>query len=392
MSFSHMKSVNRRLFLKTSTAGAVGAIVTPTLRAGNGPEPGENSGEIITRKLGNTGIELPVVSMGAAHCTSDSVVKGALKLGINHFDTAHVYLEGNNERFLGKVLKEVPRDSFTIATKVKSCDTKEEYMKLFNESMERLQMDYVDILFLHGVSSYDQAFNEIMVNTLKSIKAEGRAKHIGMSTHRSEPEVIRAAIDNDLYEVVLLAINFKQEQYPESIEMIAKASEAGIGIIGMKVLAGGYLDKEKTKPVNKKAAAKFILKDPNIHTIIPSLNNLEDLQEFEPLLRDLTLTDQEKSDLELASLEQGLYCNACAQCVGTCRKNLNIPDLMRAYMYTYGYGKPARAKELVSRINHGTNPCGECNDCTVQCIKNFDVTERISDVSRLIDMPDEFLA
>ena len=387
-----MKSVNRRLFLKTSTAGAVGAVVAPTIVSGNSPVVVKDSGEIIKRKLGNTGIELPVISMGAAHCTSDSVVKGALKMGINHFDTAHVYLEGNNERFLGEVLKEFPRDSFTIATKVKSCDTKEEYMNLFNESMERLQMEYVDILFLHGVSSYDQAFNEIMVDTLKSIKAEGRAKHIGMSTHRNEPEVIRAAIDNDLFEVVLLAINFKQEQYPKSIEMMAKASDAGIGIIGMKVLAGGYLDKEKTKPVNKKAAAKFVLENKNMNAIIPSLSNLEDLQEFEPLLRDLTITDEEKADLELASLESGLYCNGCSQCVGTCAKKLDIPNLMRAYMYTYGYGKPARAKELVSRFNYGINPCVDCSNCTVQCTKDFKVAERITDVSRLLTIPDEFLA
>lgn len=387
-----MKSVNRRLFLKTSTVGAIGAVVAPSIKAGNGLESYAETGTVIKRKLGNTGIEVPVVSMGVSRCDSPAVVKGAMKLGINYFDTAYRYQGGNSERMLGEVLKEFPRDSFTLGTKIKSCDTKEQFIAMFNESLERLQMDYVDILYLHAVNDREQAFNETMLDALKTIKAQGKAKHLGMSTHKNEPDVLQAAIDSDLYEVVLLAINFKQEHYSQIKEKMALAAEAGIGMIGMKVMAGGFLDKEKTKAVNYTAALKYVLQDPNLHTTIPSLTNLEQLQENASVLTNLDLSEQEKSDLEVASQELGLYCNGCSECVGTCVKKLNIPDLMRAYMYNYGYGESAKAKELVTRQQYGLNPCLNCTACTVQCTKGFAVSQRIADISRLNTIPDEFLA
>jgi uncharacterized protein len=387
-----MKSVNRRLFLKTSAVGALGAVVTPTIQAGNGLQSIQTTGTVIRRKLGKTGIEVPIVSMGVGGCNNPVVVKGAMKLGINHFDTAHNYQGGNSERMLGEVLKEFPRNSFTIATKVKPSDTKEEFIKTFNESLERLQMDFVDILYLHSVNNREEAFNEPMLKAMKEIKAQGKAKHLGLSTHRNEHEVLQAAIDNGTYEVVLLAINFKQEHYTQIKEKMALAAEAGIGMVGMKVMAGGYLDKEKTKPVNYKAALKYVLQDPNLHTTIPSLNNLEQLQDNASVLTDINLSDQEKSDLEIASLKMGLYCNGCSQCIDSCGKKLNIPDLMRAYMYTYGYGETTKAKELVTRQQYGPNPCANCSECTVQCTKDFAVSQRIADISRLTLVPDEFLA
>lgn len=386
-----MKSVNRRFFLKTSTAGALGAVVLPGIKAGEG-KVSVAEGTIIKRKLGSTGIETPVISMGVGRCDSEAVIKGAMKLGINHFDTAHRYQGGNSERLLGRVLKEYPRDSFTIATKVKTSDTKDEFISTFNESLKRLQMDFVDILYLHSVSNRDQAFNPEMLDALQTIKKEGKARHLGMSTHRNEPEVIQAAIDSNVYEVVLLAINFKQEHYAEIKEKMALAAKAGIGMIGMKVMAGGYLDSEKTKPVDHKAALKFVLQDPNLHTSIPSMINLEQLQDNAALLTDITLSDEERTNLEIASLEKGLYCNGCGECIELCVKQLNIPDLMRVYMYTYGYHEPAKAKELLLSQGYGLNPCIDCSGCTVNCTKNFTVSERISSVSRLVTVPDEFLA
>jgi predicted aldo/keto reductase-like oxidoreductase len=252
-------------------------------------------------------------------------------------------------------------------------------------------MDFVDILYLHSIKSREDAFNKPMLEAMKVIKDEGKAKYLGYSTHRNEPDVLQAAIENELIDVVLLAINFKQEHYPQIREKMAEAAKAGIGMIGMKVMAGGYLDKEKTKPVNFKAALKYVLQDPNLHTTIPSMINLEQLQDNASVLTDITLSADEKSDLETDSLEMGLFCNGCSECIDSCVKKLNIPDLMRAYMYTYGYQETVKAKELVARQQYGLNPCISCSDCTVRCTKGFNVAQRIEDISRLSLVPDEFL-
>lgn len=386
-----MNSLNRRNFLKTSAIGAAGLAIAQKTEASY-TEPDEPKSMVIKRILGNTGILVPVVSMGCGKLDSPALVKAALKMGINHFDTAHVYQRGNSEILLGETLKEVPRDSFTIGTKVKITSTKEEFLSLLDESLTRLQMDYVDILYLHSAKSAEDVLNPEMLEALKIAKEQGKALHLGLSTHKNEPEVIRTAMETGVYEVVLSTVNFKQDHAEELKTAIAEASSRGIGIIAMKVMAGGFLDKEKTKPVNYKAAMKWVLANENVITTIPTMVNLEQIQYNSEVLTDIELSEQEKSDLAYASAEQGLYCNGCSQCVETCSKGLPIPELMRAYMYTYGYRESKKAKELVNRLGINNNPCEDCNDCHVQCVKGFNLPEKIAQMGILADTPDDFLA
>jgi predicted aldo/keto reductase-like oxidoreductase len=388
-----MKSLNRRNFIKASTAGAVGLAVTSHLNANNtAKSQQEIEKEIITRKLGNTGIEIPVLSIGCGGVDSPSIIRAAMQVGIKHFDTANRYQQGNSEKLLGETLKDYDRTSFIISTKIQPQQTEKRFLEMLDESLNRLQMDYVDILYLHAISSRSNALNKISLSALQKAKKLGKAKHIGLSTHKNEPEVIQAAIDSKLYEVVLTAINFKQEHYLKIKEKISEATKAGLGIIGMKVMAGGYLDESKNKPINHLAALKWVVNDPNIHSTIPSMINLDQLKANMPLLNDINLTRKESKDLAIAQQEIGLYCNACEACISSCRKNLPIPELMRAYMYSYGYHNSIQAKELISILNTGENPCDGCNDCTARCIKGFDLAYKIKSISRLATIPNDFLA
>jgi len=172
---------------------------------------------------------------------------------------------------------------------------------------------------------------------------------------------------------------------------IQEAADAGLGIVGMKNLAGGFLDKEKQKPVNAIAALKWALQNPNIHTLIPGFTNFEQLDECIAVMSNIKMHQKEKHELLLASTEQGMYCNACSQCVPQCKKSLPIPELMRAYMYTYGYREMKKAKDLIASLELRSNPCDDCNDCTVNCVKDFAVADKITDVTRLLDVPEEFI-
>lgn len=385
-----MKAINRRNFLRTGAISAAGLSLAASAKA-NSLLNTSNRSDVISRKLGNTGIELPVLSMGVGKCDSPAVVKAALKLGVRHFDTAHRYQQGNSEKMLGEVLKDYSREDFVIATKVKATDTKEQFLEKFEESLTRLQMDHVDILYLHAVSTVDQLMNEEMVAALKQVKKDGKAKHIGVSTHKNEPEIIQGAIDSDLYEIVLCAINFKQDHKEALREKINLAAEKGIGIVAMKVMAGGFLDKEKQEPVNFTAALKWPLQNEGVATTIPSMVNLEQLMNNSAILNDISLDSKEKEDLAVAQNAQGLYCNACKECVSTCKNQLAIPELMRAYMYCYGYSEAKKAKELLSSLNTPSKSCEECDTCTAHCPKGFKIAEKIKDISRLENTPSEFL-
>ncbi|NPA37318.1 MAG: oxidoreductase [Chlorobi bacterium] len=397
------KRKGRRKFLTSVVLGTTGA-VAGAVNLINEPKKRKNKDDkVIYRTLGKTGIKLPVISMGVMRADNPNLVKAALANGIVHLDTAHTYQQGKNEKMLGELLKDYPRDSFVISTKIKPSGgnrktglysdktTEEDFLKKFDISMERLGLDYVDILYHHAVSKREAALFEPVLSAMKKIKASGRAKHLGISTHKNEPEVIRAAIDSGVYEVVLVAYNFKQNHIPEMNKALQEAADAGLGIVGMKNMAGGFLDKAKTKPVNAKAAFKWALQNPNVHTLIPGFTSFDQLDECVEVMHDIKMKKEEKDALLLASTEQGMYCNACSQCVPNCKKDLPIPELMRAYMYNYGYREALKAKELLVDLNVPNNPCMDCDECTVTCVKNFAVAEKIADVTRLIDVPEDFI-
>jgi succinate dehydrogenase/fumarate reductase-like Fe-S protein len=64
---------------------------------------------------------------------------------------------------------------------------------------------------------------------------------------------------------------------------------------------------------------------------------------------------------------------------------------MRAYMYAYGYSDTKMAHSLLSELGTGANPCGNCTECLVNCTKKFNVREKIMDISRLVNVPADFL-
>ena len=233
---------------------------------------------------------------------------------------------------------------------------------------------------------------EPVLDALLTTKKEGKTRYIGLSTHRNEPEVIQAAMDSGVIDVILTTLNFKQEHRMQIKEKITLAAEKGIGIITMKTMAGAFLDREKTKPINCKAALKWVLQDPNVHTSIPGITSFDMLAENLSVMENLEFTDEEMKDLEEARLIAGLYCDGCPSCTAKCRKSLPVHDIMRSYMYAYGYNDFKKAREVLNESGIRNNPCKDCEICTIVCPKNFNVAERIRDISRITEIPGEFLA
>jgi uncharacterized protein len=400
------KELDRRSFLRKTVLGTTGVLMTSSVFA-NSQINADNSDDkpIIKRKLGNTGIVLPIVSFGVMKADSPALLQAALSEGIIHFDTAHGYQNGRNEEMIGEVFKDVKRDLIVLSTKVVPEDinmatgklgpgsTSKAFLNRLDISLKRLKKDYVDILYVHALGNRDGVLFPEMLEAVTRAKKEGKAKHVGVSTHRNEPEVIRAAIESKIFEVVLTSINFKMGHFADLKKAIAEAANAGIGIVAMKTMAGGFVDKERKIPVNCKAALKFVMQDENISTSIPGITNFDHLKENSSVNRDLVMTEKEKADTTVVSNPQGgLYCQGCETCMAKCSKKLPIPDLMRAYMYAYGYNNGRQAYELLTDLRMSGNPCGDCKECNVVCAKNFAVAERITDVMRLTTVPQEFLA
>jgi len=397
-----MKNINRRGFLKTGIAGAAGIALSPAVIPHVVQAEKSN---IIYRTLGKTGLKVPVISFGVMRSDNPALCKAAYEQGIKLFDTANGYMNGNNEIMLGNLFKSYTRDSFFLATKVKAAGisregvpssetTAEDFLSKFNTSLSRLQMDNVDILYIHDISNPEYLEYKPIINAVKKLKKDGKIRFMGFSTHRNEATVIDAAASTGDWDVILTSYNFNQAYRKELDAAVHKAAEAGIGIVAMKTLAGGgFLDREKTKPINTNAAIKWVLSNPDIHTTIPGMTQFDQLDKNVKLLADITLTEQEKKDILIAGNQPGLFCSGCEKCTPACPLKLSIPDLMRAYMYAYGYSNPSQAYSLLNELGYGSDPCKNCTGaCSVKCSRNFDIKQKIADISRLADVPADFLA
>jgi len=413
---SKNKNYNRREFLSRTVSGmaSVGllGVSGKALSSLDRQEltPGPNK-KIIYRTLGKTGIKLPIVSMGVMNSDNPNLVKAALDTGIVHLDTANVYLRGNSERVIGEVLERYGnRDKVYVATKMRferdrwkgifslkggedPAAVPENLFKQLETSLQRLRTDYVDILYLHSCYSPQMANFEPLMNALVKVKKQGKARFIGTSTHIDIANVIRATVDAKVYDVVLTAYNFRQSPVKEIEKAIDYAAKAGLGVIAMKTQAGVYWDREKKHQINMKAALKWALQNENICTAIPGITTFDQLNMDISVMEDLTLSPKEKADLKLGQKRgmKGLYCQQCGKCIAQCRESLNIPTLMRSYMYAYGYRNSALAKETLQSVDLPNAPCTNCHTCTVTCTMGFDVRNKILDIVRLKDVPEDFL-
>lgn len=396
--------MGRRDFMRSTLAGVGGFFFLPTNQSKQDVRVVEAKGKerkFVYRTLGKTGMKLPVINMGVMLTDNPNLIRRALDSGILLLDTAHSYMGGRNEEVIGGIIKGRPRDSYFIGSKVSlprdrttglytEGATTDEFLGKLDLSLKRLGVDYVDILYQHGVSKKESVMFEPALKAFEKAKKDGKIRFAGVSTHSNEPEVIHAAADSKAYDVILTAYNFKQKHYGEVRTAIAKASQAGIGIVGMKAIRGANQQPPTVKNIT--ASFKWILQDPNVHTVVTGFTTFEQMETDLSVMEDLTLTELEKIELQKEASLPGLYCQGCRKCLGQCLEKLPIPDVMRAYMYTYDYRNLAHAQDLILSLNLPARVCEDCSLCPVNCSIGFNVPSKIRDVARLRDIPLEFIA
>ena len=396
--------MDKRKFLKVSTSLVAGSLIPRVAGAGGYSEsPATLSGKInpIVRSLGKTGIELPIISSGIIPQNLPPLIRKLFESGIRHFDSAWDYQNGRNDLMLRDMLCEFGRENFIISTKVllpfdeitgqyKQEATKSAFMEQLEVTMKRLDVNYVDMLYLHKPPTRAAALNNEILAGLEKARQQGKARFLGISCHSNQVELINTAIESKLYEVMLVGYNFRQDHIVKPA--LKKANEAGLGIVAMKVFAGEYQDKERNKLINKTAALKWVLQDENVHTAILTFRTYEDYNMFMPMMHNIEMSSQERQDLAEAYQSPGLYCLGCECCRKQCRNCLPIPDLMRAYMYAYGYKDAAEGQKVIRKLRIQDQPCTGCEVCEVKCTQGFNIPEKITDIIRLKNIPGEFLS
>ena len=373
----------RRRFLAAGLAAPVAGLASRTTTAlGGWQEPSGRKVELSYRTLGRTGFKVTTVGFGCMLTSDPSVIERAAEVGVNYFDTARGYQGGNNERMVGAALKS-RRKQVYISTKT-GASGKQAALSDLDTSLRELGTDYVDIGYLHAVGDPGRFTDEIM-DALDTAKREGKARFAGLSTHSNQGAVIEAAIKTGKIDVVLVSYNFTM--YKSLEPALEAAAQAGLGVVAMKTMAGGFRKARPGSELHAKlsregamlAALKWVLRNPNVHTTIPSMTDMEQLEEN---LRAMAEPFSEKDERILAGRLRDigpLYCRGCNRCAGQCPQGLPVADMLRCLMYAEGYGEFALAREqfLTLPLSVRNVRCTDCPGCTVRCPNGVRVAERL---------------
>jgi len=377
---SDKKSITRRQFMKGVSIGALGAGFVMGDLAKNlvfSEESKETAKDINFeyRTLGKTGLKVTTIGYGAMRTTEEAVIKKAYELGINYFDTADCYFGGENEKTMGRALKGY-RDKVILATKVHNAK-KEDMIKSIEKSLTSLNVDVIDIMQLHGVSSAGEVKDSVAIEVLEKCKKDGKIRFAGVTTHQNVPIVVDAAIESKFYDVILLVYHYKSEK--DVGEAIDRAGKAGIGIIAMKTQAGGYKTEEMKGLSPHQAALKWVLTNKNVHTTVPSMVNFDQLNENIAVMgKKLTANDISILNRYTASISS-VYCTMCSSCNGSCPNGVKVQDINRFLMYYEGYGDYYLGKSNYKSLttNEVAQVCIDCDSCIVKCATGLNIKEKM---------------
>jgi len=381
-----MQHSNRRDFLKTAavTGVAVGAglsadaVFTRKLYA---QQQGKHT--LRFRDLGKTGMKVTEVGFGVMNTRDPELIKAGLDAGINWFDTAHGYMNGVNEQVLGRVVKDFGRKNVYVATKVhaKGRDAKT-IREMMETSLKRLQMDYVDIMYMHMPDQASEITNEDTMKVFAQAKKDGLARFIGVSIHQNHAEFCDAITNTKLWEAVLIGYN--HQSGPDVTAAMERARKAGLSVIAMKTQAKGrgYSNHNMGNINAQQAALKWVLQNKYVDTTIPGVTNFEQLEENLAVMgMKLTLLDSHEMH-RFAEAPRDGFCRGmtgCTGCQGQCPFGVQICEVNRCLGYAYGYSDLRLARENYGQLPESSRieACGDCDVCSVHCVNGLDLTESV---------------
>ena len=348
--------VSRRSFLKTA-AGAVSAIGA----LGNPAMASQPYASMPTRPFGKTGIDVPILSFGGSLNTSLStlLLRQAVKWGVTYWDTANSYMGGKSEKGMGRYFQKYPgdRDRIFLVTKSHAWDTAGMSEDL-NLSLKRMQTDYIDLYFMHSVSSSGELTADKKAWAEKK-KAEGKIRLFGFSTHSNMEDCMLAASRLGWIDGIMMRYNYRLMHTDEMRRAVDKCSQAGIGLTAMKTQGGGQVKTDTEIELNlagrfmnkgftdAQAKLKAVWEHPNIASICSEMPNMSQLMSNVAAASNRRKLSARDVDL-LRQYAWETRSDCCAGCTAICESavdgDIPIGDVMRCLMYARSYGDRNRGR------------------------------------------------
>jgi predicted aldo/keto reductase-like oxidoreductase len=365
------KAWSRREFLKA--AGAMGMaplFASPSsLANASGKRTKETlaTGIVPTRPFGKTGVDVSILSLGGSltFTSRQRLLRQAFKAGVTYWDTAASYSGGDSEEGIGKYFSKYPEDREKVFLVTKSDSNKSGMMTdSLNESLERMKTSYIDLYFLHGISS-TRGLNDRVRKWAEREKGKGKIRFFGFSTHRNMEECMIDGAKLGWIDGIMMTYNYRLTHTDQMKAAVDACVEAGIGLTAMKTQAG-WSWKRETEPAielkeqflekgfsEEQAKLKAVWENPHIASICSHMPNLKILMSnVAAALDKVTLSYQDMRLLEQYAHETASgYCAGCANiCESTVNGHVPVSDVMRYLMYCRSYGDRDRARALFNEL------------------------------------------
>ncbi len=335
------------------------------------------------------------------------MVDYAISHGVNYFDTAWGYHNGQSELVAGRLLEKYPRDSYHLASKFPGYDLSnmDKVEEIFEKQLEKCRVEYFDFYLFHNVCEMnidgylDEKYG--IFEYLMKQKENGRIRHLGFSTHGTL-DTMRRFLDayGDHMEFCQIQLNYLDWTFQDAKTKVDLLNEYHIPVWVMEPLRGGKLaqlpenhaDRLHSLRPDENVPAwafRFLQTIPEVTVTLSGMSNFEQIKDnIHTFETEKPLDEAEKKELlDIAhSLVNGIPCTACRYCTSECPQELNIPELIKLYNeHTFTDGGFI-APMALSAIPENKRPhaCVGCRSCEAVCPQNIKISEVMSDfVSKL---------
>lgn len=281
------------------------------------------------------------------YAKAHEIMDYALENGLNYYDTAYIYQNGDSERCLGEWMKKHPRDSFYIATKF-NVDVNPDYEAVFEEQLERLQTDHIDFYLMHCLKDYnaDKYLYDGALEYFRKQKELGRITYLGFSTHADIDTLTRFADAYD-WDFAQIQMNYYDWVYGSAAKEYEVLASRNIPIMVMEPVRGGRLATltPEVEKLLKEAqpdwsmaswALRFVKSHPAIQVVLSGMSNLEQLQDnLNTFSCPEGLTQEQMEKVfkagELFKSQIQVPCTECRYCTPECPMQIEIPNFLKLY-------------------------------------------------------------
>jgi len=365
-------------------------------------------GEMYYRRLGRTNLFISEISLGGSPVPEEALLHQVIERGVNYIDTSCTYMNGNSERLIGKLCKSIGRDKVYVGTKfhLRGNWNEESIMNSVNESLRRVDTDYLDVLLIHGARNEEHLTDERVIAAFEKLKKQGKYRFRGLSCHTNHHRVAKKAVECGYYDMIQLGYNvFDIKDTEKEIKvyddylgesgirhLVSLAHSKNVGIIAMKTLKIGgkrqNLAKYKTGKTSLfQAMLKWALENKNISSVVTEILTYEQLEEDLSVV-GIPLLKEEKKNLFRYVVENSEdFCHMCGLCQASCPLFIKTTDILRYLIYYEGYGKKALAKKAYSKLKPEQTvlSCQNCGECERACLYGVSVRKRIKESHRILN-------